>query len=122
MAESARKKKPPTRKTKRVTRKKAARRPVKKASKRTRKRAAKTKAARYEIHQLSSWEQYITLVNHPKYRRWAFRGHADSSWVLKSTLLRFFEDRGYLVTGSDHDVIRGVAEWHLYFSVVSDIT
>ena len=32
------------------------------------------------------------------------------------------EDSPYLVTGSDHDVIRGVAEWHLYFSVVSGIT
>jgi FRG domain len=45
--------------------------------------------APYKVLLISSWEDYVAKVSSPPYNSWAFRGHADSTWPLASTLSRY---------------------------------
>lgn len=43
------------------------------------------------IEEVSTWDQYLQIVG--KYKNWAFRGHADASWKLWSTISRELQNR-----------------------------
>ncbi len=42
----------------------------------------------FEHRTLSSWKEFRDLVEEPAYRDWAFRGQADASWQLLTSLSR----------------------------------
>ena len=56
-------------------------------------RNAKTEktAATFEVVPIRSWSEFQTVLRQPKYKSWAFRGHADSRWQLASSLSRYLE-------------------------------
>jgi len=41
---------------------------------------------------IKDWRHFEELVENLTYREWVFRGQSDSSWGIKSSLLRLFED------------------------------
>ena len=41
-------------------------------------------APAYEIVPIRSWDEFQEVLRRPKYKSWAFRGQADSSWPLPS--------------------------------------
>ncbi|MHC4172696.1 MAG: FRG domain-containing protein [Planctomycetota bacterium] len=41
---------------------------------------------------LQSWNEFDAAVGEMPFRRWLFRGHADASWELKTSLYRLFAD------------------------------
>lgn len=46
-------------------------------------------AKAYKVEPLRSWGEYIERITQPPYEGWAFRGHADGTWPLMSTLGRY---------------------------------
>jgi hypothetical protein len=46
----------------------------------------------YEVKWFDSWDEFIDVITGPAYQFWAFRGHADESWPIHSTLARYFQD------------------------------
>ena len=40
---------------------------------------------------VTSWDDFRTTVLDPRYRSWAFRGHADATWPLFSSLSRYLQ-------------------------------
>lgn len=51
-------------------------------------------SARYEIVNITSWKQFQDLLAGEEYRYRAFRGQADASWPLFSSLSRYFLNFG----------------------------
>jgi hypothetical protein len=47
-----------------------------------------------QIHTIGSWAEFQEHVDHPQFRRWAFRGQEQSGWHLNSTLSRHLVDFG----------------------------
>ena len=45
------------------------------------------------VEEIDSWNQYLNLVNSPKYANWAFRGQVDASWRLWPTITRELQNR-----------------------------
>jgi len=45
----------------------------------------------YKVEPIRSWGEYVDKVAQPPYDGWAFRGHADSTWRLMSTLGRYLD-------------------------------
>lgn len=45
-----------------------------------------------EIKDIDSWDDFDKLVSRMNYRKWIFRGQANSDWLLESSLHRAFED------------------------------
>jgi hypothetical protein len=45
-----------------------------------------------QIYEIDSWEKFQKLVTGSKYKRWAFRGHQKSEWILNNPLLRYLTD------------------------------
>lgn len=43
----------------------------------------------YKVERPRSWDEYVEKTAQPPYAGWAFRGHADSTWSLISTLGRY---------------------------------
>lgn len=43
-------------------------------------------------HRIENWSEYIQLTLSSNYVSWAFRGQADSSWSIQSTLTRYLKD------------------------------
>ena len=43
---------------------------------------------------VSSWSQYLELVDGPTFRSWAFRGQADAQWGLWTALSRYLRATG----------------------------
>lgn len=41
---------------------------------------------------LQSWDEFDAAVGEMPFRRWLFRGHADASWKLETSLYRLFTD------------------------------
>lgn len=62
-----------------------------KAAKQTVASQAKESGAetRYEVRQLSSWNEFVQLADSPELDGWAFRGQEDASWPLFSSLSRY---------------------------------
>jgi FRG domain len=49
----------------------------------------RTSTLLYEVHRVSSWEEYLELISESPYRNWAFRGQRDASLPLYSALSRY---------------------------------
>jgi hypothetical protein len=45
-----------------------------------------------QICEIDSWGEFQKVVTGSKYKRWAFRGHKKSEWILNSPLLRYLID------------------------------
>jgi hypothetical protein len=41
-----------------------------------------------DVISVDSWATFQEVVAGPKYRSWAFRGHADARWPLYSSISR----------------------------------
>jgi hypothetical protein len=48
----------------------------------------------YRVIEIHSWKRYQQIVAGPEYRSWAFRGQADASWPLFSSLSRYLIQYG----------------------------
>lgn len=48
----------------------------------------------YRVIKVDSWGQYHEIIQSGDYRGWAFRGHKDRRWPLRSCLSRYLEDYG----------------------------
>src|SRR5262245_5486510 len=46
----------------------------------------------FEVIPVDSWATFQEVVAGPKYRSWAFRGHADARWPLYSSISRYFKE------------------------------
>src|ERR1044071_5792147 len=46
--------------------------------------------AHYNVVQLQSWDEYLSIISHSPYQNWAFRGQRDASAPLFSALSRYF--------------------------------
>jgi len=45
------------------------------------------------VHEITSWPQFVALVNDDRLATWAFRGQADETWPLSSKLTRELTNR-----------------------------
>ncbi len=45
------------------------------------------------VHEITSWPQFVALVNEGRFAKWAFRGQADETWPLLSRLTRELRNR-----------------------------
>jgi FRG domain-containing protein len=70
--------------------------PAAKKSKRRTATAQDTGAASpaYDLVEINAWADFQALLAGPNYRNWAFRGQADASWPLFSSLSRYVQQFG----------------------------
>ena len=55
---------------------------------------ARLKKPQYDEVRINSWGDFTRIVLSPRYTNWAFRGQADATWPLQSTLARRFANAG----------------------------
>jgi hypothetical protein len=52
--------------------------------------ARRSRTVPYPVIEIRSWQHFQKIVAGPRYRNWAFRGQADATWPLHSSLSRYF--------------------------------
>lgn len=62
----------------------------------SKKRSKTATRSREHEHVVSSWAEFLRLVNSRRYRSWAFRGQSNAAWDLWPTLPRELRNRGVL--------------------------